>query len=215
MKTKIILLVCGIILLSTTVFAQTDTIKIISQPVDEPVVSLSAEVGLFSRFIWRGLDLGKGPSIQPLVTTTWKGFTLGATGAYSLSGTGDMETDFFLSKEIGFVTLTIADVGLFNDKQPFNYFDYQKSTTNHFIDGQILLSGGDKIPFNLLGSYLFYGLDVTKSIYIEGQYAPSLHWIDIMFFAGYQVKGTWYGENRGFVNLGCTFKKYLEIEKCF
>jgi hypothetical protein len=174
-------------------------------------VSVSAGFDLMSRYIWRGEDLGQSPSIQPGLSATWKGFTLGAWGAYKFTGPGEQETDLYVSQKIGFVTLAVWDYWTFSDTASTNYFDYDYKTTRHNFEGQVLLSGGEKFPLSLLGSYFFYGEDHSNSIYLELQFKHSFSFLDLQLFTGFQAKGDYYSPYPAFVNVGCTVVKDLEI----
>jgi hypothetical protein len=174
-------------------------------------VSVSAGFDMMSRYIWRGQDLGQSPSIQPGLSATWKGFTLGAWGAYKFTGPGEQETDIYLSKSFNYVSLAVWDYWTFCDTAATRYFDYDYKTTRHNLEGQVLLSGGDKIPFSLLGSYFFYGEDHTNSIYLELQFKHSFSFCDLQLFTGYQAKGEYYAPVPAFVNVGCSLVKNIEI----
>ena len=187
---------------SPSLFAQSDSI---------PKISANAQIDLVSHYIWRGLDNGQTPGVQPGLTVTWKDFTVGYWGAYRLGGSGDHETDFYVEKAIGSLTFSIWDYWSHSDSISNNYFDYNKNTTSHLLEAQILFSGGEKLPFNLLGSYFFYGADPTKSMYFELQYLHSFGSIDTQTFAGFQAKGDFYAPEAAFVNLGCTASKSFKI----
>ena len=174
-------------------------------------VKITANVDLVSRYIWRGLDIGHAPSIQPGIAVQWNEFKLGAWGAYKLTGAGGQETDFYLSKTVGFATLALWDYWSFNDTTTLNFFDYQKKTTSHLLEEQLLLSGGKAFPVSFLASYFFHGSDVSKSLYFELQYERKLSYVDMAFFAGYQAKGTYYASSANFVNVGCTLKKSIPV----
>lgn len=189
---------------SPSLFAQTDTI---------PRISISANVDLYSHYVWRGQDYGHTPSIQPGLSATWKDFTLGYWGAYRIAGSGDHETDFYLEKTIGPVTFSIWDYWSYSDSASNNYFDYNKNTTSHLLEAQVLLSGGEKLPFNFLSSYLFYGADPSKSLYFELQYLHSFGSFDTQAFAGFQAKGEYYAPKAAFVNVGCSVAKSVKVTK--
>jgi hypothetical protein len=189
---------------SSSLFAQTDTI---------PPISTSVSVDLVSHYIWRGQDYGHKPSIQPGLSATWKDFTLGYWGAYRIAGSGDHETDFYIEKTIGPVTFSVWDYWSYSDSISYNYFDYNKNSTSHLLEAQVLLSGGEKIPFNVLGSYLFYGADPTKSVYLELQYLHSFGTFDTQVFAGFQAKGEYYAAKSAFVNVGCSVAKSVKVTK--
>jgi|GEM_PF-230299 len=194
---------CSLFFIGSSVgFAQSDTV---------PAISISANVDLMSRYIWRGQDYGHSPSIQPCLSATWKDFTLGTWGVYSITGAGSQETDFYLEKSIGHFTFSVSDYWSFDDSTKADFFNYHRESTTHLLEAQVLLSGGKKLPFNLLGSYLFYGADPSKSIYLELQYLHSYGSTDMQVFAGFQAKGEYYGQNAKFVNLGCTVIKSIEV----
>jgi len=196
------LILIFLLIITNLSFAQSDSTH---------AVTMSANVDLVSRYIWRGQDYGNTPSIQPGVSTSWKKFTLGVWGAYNFTGNGEQETDMYVSKTIGPVTVSVWDYWMYNDTIANDVFDYKKSSTGHQLEGQILWSGGEKIPFNVLGSYFFYGSDASKSIYIELQYLKTIGSFDMMFFAGFQPKGDYYAQKAGFVNLGCNVTKCIPI----
>jgi hypothetical protein len=189
---------------TSSLVAQTDTL---------PDVSIEANVDIVSRYIWRGQEYGHTPSIQPGLSVTAKDFTLGAWGAYKLTGDGDQETDFYLSKDIGPVNIAIWDYWSFNDTSAMNFFNYSRKNTSHLLETQILLSGGETLPFNLLGSYFFYGTDASRSIYLELQYLHSIGKTNIIFFAGYQAKGDYYAPRATFVNIGCTVEPVMLTDR--
>lgn len=174
-------------------------------------VSFDANVDLVSRYVWRGADIGHAPSIQPGLSVSWKDFKFGTWGAYKLNGSGDAETDFYVSKSFGFIDLAIWDYWNYVESEDANFFDYKKGTTSHLLEAQLLLTGKEKLPFNLLASYFFYGADQSKSIYLELQYEHHFDSADFSAFAGCQAKGSYYAEKAGMVNVGCTVKKSIPI----
>jgi hypothetical protein len=193
-------------LLGPTINAQTDSVR---------SFSTSCSVDLLSRYVWRGMDIGKGPSIQPELSASYKNFTIGAFGAYNFTGEGDQETDLYVSQTVGFVTLSVWDYWSFNDTSATDFFNYKKSSTSHLIEAQLLLSGGETLPFNILAACFFYGSDPSKSIYLELQYVPHIESAELMFFAGYQAKGSFYSEKNGLVNIGCTIEKEIPVTSRF
>lgn len=191
-----------LLLFAVTLFGQSET---------SSKVTVTANADIVSRYIWRGLDFGHSPSIQPTVALQWNDFSLGAWGAYKMTGDGGQETDFFLSKTIGFATFALWDYFGFNDTTKFDVFDYNRNTTAHLLEAQLLLEGGKTLPFNFFTSYFFYGSDPSKSLYFELQYEHKYKLADLMVFAGYQAKGNYYASSAGFVNIGCTLKKLVPV----
>jgi hypothetical protein len=191
-----------IFLSNTLTFAQTDSIR---------AITVSGNVDLVSRYIWRGQEYGQAPAVQPGLSAEWKGFTVGAWGSYKLTGAGSQETDLFISKDLGPFSLSIWDYWSFSDTSAMDLFNYKEKSTSHLLEAQILLNGSDNIPFNLLASYFFYGCDSTRSVYLELQYYRTCGPVEMLFFAGVQPKGEYYGKDAAFVNLGCTAIKTIKV----
>lgn len=183
-------------------YAQTDSIR---------KIIISGNVDLVSRYIWRGQEYGQAPAIQPGLSAGWKGFTIGAWGSYKFAGAGNQETDLYISKEAGPFSISIWDYWSFCDTSSMDLFNYKEKSTSHALEAQLLLNGGEKIPFNFLAGYFFYGSDSSRSVYLELQYNRSCGPVEMMFFAGFQPKGEYYGQDATFVNLGCTAFKTIKI----
>lgn len=203
---RLFLVILAVFILIGKTYAQDDSIS---------PLTVSTNLDLMSRYIWRGQQYGNGPSIQPGLSVSWNDFTLGAWGAYEVFSEGSQETDFYLSKSVGAFTFAVWDYWTYTEDENSDFFNYAKKSTSHILEGQIMFSGNDNIPFNIVGSYFFYGADPSKSIYLEIQYAQSLKDSDLLLFAGYQARGNFYAENSAFVNIGATFSKSIEITERF
>ncbi|MEI6050379.1 MAG: TorF family putative porin [Bacteroidota bacterium] len=170
-------------------------------------VSTSANVDFVSRYIWRGIEIGHAPGIQPALSATWKGFTLGSWGSYKLTGAGGQETDFYLSKSVGFVTVAVWDYWNFCDTTATDFFNYGNTTTAHLLEAQVLLSGGETLPFNFLASWFFYGADPSRSIYFELQ-----KWLEIEFNSEVELLNM---IRKGEFRLAITGSYLLSVEERF
>ncbi|MEI6900267.1 MAG: hypothetical protein WCL00_10335 [Bacteroidota bacterium] len=140
--------------------------------------SLSFGADLVSRFVWRGTDLGNSPAIQPSITFSWKGFSLGAWGTYAFTShsvaindstridAGKYEEfDLYLSYTWKWFTLMIYDYYSSNGIDPNgggNYFDFKNSTTGHTLEGSLLFDGPKKFPVKLMVATFLYGDDKGK-----------------------------------------------------
>ncbi|MDD4032440.1 MAG: hypothetical protein PHS48_04250 [Bacteroidales bacterium] len=209
MNTRIISV--GILLLGT-LFSAPFTLQ--GQGSRTPI-TVNGSVDLVSRYIWRGLEIGQAPSIQPDLSISRGAFTLGSWGAYRMSGPGILETDFYISGEFGFITVALWDYWTFEEGRELNFFTFHEPSTSHLLEVQVTTSGGDRLPFNLLGSYFFYGADPTRSLYLELQFDHQVRETSILAFAGAQAKGTYYGPKPGLVNVGCRVSRPIRITEHF
>jgi len=113
---------------------------------------LTLEVGadVVSSYVWRGM-YQTGASIQPALSLSAYGFTLGAWGSTTL-GTSFKEFDFTLSYEIGGLTVGVTDYWAHEEEVP--YFKYKE---NHMFEGNISYSFGENFPLSLGWNTVFAG----------------------------------------------------------
>ena len=182
-----------------------------AQEIKEKSITAEGGVDFFSNYIWRGQDYLHKGSIQPYFSTSWKNFTLGMWSAFRIKGTGTDEVDLYLSKSVGPVTLTIYDYWSYSKDSPSKYFDFNTNSTSHILEAQVMISGGERIPFNLLGSYMFYGDDPSRSVYLELQYVQPIKEAELTLAVGYQVKGEFYAEKASFVNTSIGFVQPIRL----
>lgn len=182
-----------------------------AQENNESGITTEGGVDILNNYIWRGQDYLHKGSIQPYISTSWKNFTLGMWSAFRIKGDGTDEVDLYLSKSVGPVTLTIYDYWPYSKSSPSKYFDFNSKSTSHILEAQVLLSGGEKIPFNLLGSYMFYGDDPSRSVYLELQYVKPIKEAELTIAVGYQVKGEFYAEKNSFVNTSVGFVQPIRL----
>jgi hypothetical protein len=158
-----------------------------------------------SRYVWRGADYGNSPAIQPSVSVSLKGFTLGAWGSYGLFNnmTADdlgqvvnlgnyTEVDLYLSYTLNWVTLMVYDYYVPNGLTPNSsgdYFNWKHATTGHTLEGSLIVGGTEQFPLRFTAATLFYGADKNEdeggilgngtknnySTYLEVQYNFNLN----------------------------------------
>jgi len=182
---------------------------------------------LVSRYIWRGLDLGSSPAIQPYFFWNFKGFSLGTWGSYGFAGNGDnfTEADIMLSYNHKYFTLGLTD--FFFPAEGFNfnngYFNFKSKETGHAMEASVKLNGPEKLPLSLFVGTVFYGADLDAnqenvySTYVELLYPHSFNKFDMEFFIGGVVndKPNLYADGNGIINLGLKAKKELKISESY
>jgi hypothetical protein len=211
--------------------------------------NLKLELGadVMSRYVWRGLSLGgSSPSIQPWISYTFSGensphsLTIGSWAAYTFSQTSNQELDLYLTysyKEM--LSLTVTDYffpELYSTPDRSDYFNFDKDSTCHLLEGIINFNGTDKIPFTLMFAMNFYGNDARKlntdgsadgifmSKYMEVGYSTSLGDVDLNIFLGAALDesdtdigelGFYGNESVGIINLGLKASKSIRINDTF
>lgn len=233
MKRRILFTSCMVFFIMFSAFSQ-DTPETKSSN-----LNLNIGADLVSRYVWRGTDFGRSPSIQPSIELQVGSFAIGYWGAFStsqlVSGSfaSTQETDLYLSytfKDV--VSLTLTDYFFPNDTLINNkYYEFNENKTGHLVEAAISFNGTDKIPFTLLVATNIWGADKRKangkkfySTYVELGYSTTiLENIALNSFVGFNViapdldKGEsgFYGDYMGVVNLGITGSKEIKVSDSF
>jgi hypothetical protein len=137
--------------------------------------ALNFGADLMSRYVWRGIDFGNSPAVQPNFSFSWKGLNIGCWGTYAFAkqsvrvndtttidaGTY-AETDLYISYTFKWFTLMVFDFFTINGLNPNEgnrYFDYRNATTGHTFEGSVTFDGPGKFPLQFTASTMFYGAD--------------------------------------------------------
>jgi len=142
--------------------------------------TLSADI--MSRYIWRGADYGKSPSIQPTFSLKYNNFEFGVWGSFALSS-NFAEIDPYVKFNVKGFSITLTDYyipSLANDNPSFApfqdtrflyfknvhafHFDTLTNTFNNALtcnalEGMIQFKNLDITPFSILVATYFYGND--------------------------------------------------------
>ncbi len=99
-------------------------------------------------------------------------------GSYSFGNEPIQEIDLFLSYQTGVFTFTLNDYFFLNNSVTdyVDYFDWNKNSTQHWLEAIVEISGIDNLPVNLLAGVFIAGAVVDTDInpqystYIELSY---------------------------------------------
>ena len=182
-------------------------------------VSVSGD--LVSRYIFRGLDFGSSPAIQPGIEAALGNFTVGAWGSYAFVATpSGIEADLYAGYTFGFglyagvtdyyfpgeaLTISIADsAATIAPERSGNYFDYEN---NHFLEVNLIQEIGD---FYIAANWMFSD-NMNNDLYFEAGY--SFSFLDVFVGAGNEA----YSKDGEFsiVNLGVSATKNLKFSDSF
>jgi hypothetical protein len=122
------------------------TISISAYSQEENPASFSTGADFCSSFIWRGIKIGTGPAIQPVMEFRAGSFTAGAWGSFDFSGY--QEVDLYLNFDLpsGF------SFGITDYYSPdLKYFDYSKESGSHAFEFR---AGFSKNNFSLEANYI-------------------------------------------------------------
>lgn len=159
-----------------------------------------------SRYVWRGLDFGNAPAIQPTIEFGIGNFVLGAWGSYTMSASPYLEADLYAGYSFDFglsVLLTdyyfpAAEFGAVTDA---SYFDSDAHVFEFGLSQEI----GD---FYISG---FYFMNLDDDLYFEAGY--SFEHFDLFVGAGNES----YTSDAEFMvtNFGISTSKDIKISESF
>ena len=187
-------------------------------------LTLNVAADIYNRYVWRGLDYGASPSIQPTFSISKKNFELGYWGAISTLGTY-CETDLYAKFTLKSFYLTVTDYFFPVNSVPAikteRYFNYEDKTTGHIFEGIIGWKGTEKFPLYIFAGTSFYGADKDTSgnnrysTYAEAGYSFKIKDKTLDLFLGFTPTEGLYGNDIGVVNVGLTGTKKLKVNDNF
>jgi hypothetical protein len=199
-----------------------------AQNKDTSKISISTD--FVSRYIWRGLDYGKAPSIQPAFSFIKSGFEIGCWGSFNIMGTYH-EADLYAKYTLKNLSLIFTDYFIHNEtnRNCTHYFDYGTKSTNHTFEGTLQYKGSEKFPIRITAAaYLYgndrdWGYDAKKdstlknyySSYFEIGYNVKCKEKSFDLFMGFTPQAGAYGSTYGVVNAGITGYRTIQITEKF
>ncbi|GAB6011721.1 TorF family putative porin [Viscerimonas tarda] len=157
-------------------------------------VEVSASADLVSSYVWRG-SKGSGASIQPALSASAGGFTLGAWGSTAFTDLsavglgGYKEADFYASYSVGGLGLTVTDYWWDGDGS--KYFTNPEEGSGHLLEATLAYTLPESFPLSLSWNTFVLGKGNKKadgknsfSTYIEASYPFSLGGADLTASVG-------------------------------
>ncbi|MEM1128566.1 MAG: hypothetical protein AAGI71_18120 [Bacteroidota bacterium] len=178
--------------------SSTDDAESTAQEADAtPLVDVTAGVTLTSRFIYRGLNLGEAPQVQPNITLRVGHFELTGWSSHPIAQAADESVGSPRQanyREVLFWALYHIDVGV-GTLTPYIQNHYNPNTGRlfdmddggdgaHFLQAQLMFSGHDGwLPIDAMVGYVVYN-DPGRSVYVEAGYRFSVDQVNLRAFAG-------------------------------
>lgn len=168
-------------------------------------VIVIAEADIVSSYVWRGLYVGPA-SVQPSISLSSGGFTLGVWGSSSFNATW-REFDLFAGYSIGNFNFLMTDYFLphdFPDGEKISYFDFSE----HVVEATLGFSLGESVPLSFVWNTNFIG-DDDYSSYFEASYSIPTSFVDIDLIVGATPSAGFYSD--GFALVVTAIKASKEI----
>ncbi|MDR3272600.1 MAG: hypothetical protein LBT29_03850 [Flavobacteriaceae bacterium] len=204
-----VLSVAGFLMLSLTVKAQDSA---------ESKVKVDFSGDFVSSYVWRGFKQ-TGASIQPALSLTTGGLTVGAWGSTDFEGgsSGHKEVDFYASYAIDRFSVTVTDYW-WDGEGAFRYFSNpDEGYSGHMLEASAAYTFSEKFPLSVAWNTFLLGEGNKKvdggnsfSTFVELSYPFSFQNFDFSLAAGFTPwESAVYGTN-GFrftqINLGVSKK---------
>lgn len=170
------------------------------QKVAAQELSIDTGLNLTSRFIYRGLDLGSAPQIQPRIVVSYQQFEFGAWGSHPLADTPDAanykEVKFWLNYTFDLDAIALTTMVENHYDANTNLFDFDQATTSHVLQASARLAQTADAPLDLTVGYTFFG-GPANTIYTELGKSFTAGALGMRAFVSGQ-----YADGAGFVDLG-------------
>lgn len=161
-------------------------------------VDLHFGADFVSRYVVRGLDFGRSPSVQPVAVVSAYGFDAGTWGNYSLTNMDDYngaEQDFWIGYTATHDELGSLRVSLFDYHFPeagSGFFDVSDGGRGgHLVEAQVHIAPAS-LPVYLFAGRNIYN-DPDGSWYAEAGLTPRVGEVDVTLSAGIAGGGSaWY-----------------------
>ena len=162
---------------------------------------------LYTNYVWRGTKFGSGPSVQPSVTFSKGGLTLGVWGAFDAAGYA--EADPYISYSLPFG----LSLGLTDYYYPGSeVFDFSKSNGSHALE---INTAFEKAGFTLGANYILNeaggAASAGSDLYFQAGYA----FTDFELFVG--AGNGWHTSDGEFnvCNFGLSTSRTIDLNEKF
>ncbi len=195
-------------------------------------LSVNTGADVVSRYIWRGINVNDAANLQPSLSLSVSGFSVGFWGSYSLtnnpvSNTFDHEVDTWLGYTYTFesgmsIGALVTDYYFPNTGIKwgnFNDYDDPDGAGAHTIEGGIIIKGCSTFPLSISGFMNFYN-DAGNNTYFQLDYPVTVAEVPLNFFigasAGSKENPGYYGtEKLNVTNIGVKATKSVKITEDF
>lgn len=152
-------------------------------------INLSGDI--VSSYVWRGAKAA-GASVQPSLTASIGGFSLGAWGSTDIATAGYKEVDFTASYSVAGLTLAVTDYWWDGD-DAYRYFSTpEDGYSGHMLEAGLSYTLPQSFPLTLSWNTFFLGEgnkkgngDNSFSTYVELSYPFSVKGVDMTLATGF------------------------------
>lgn len=193
----------------------------------ESAVDINLSGDLVSSYVWRGFKQA-GASVQPALSVSAKGFTLGAWGSTDIAGKGNKEVDFYASYATSGLAFTVTDYW-WDGEDAHRYFSSPKNTEEtsyigHSLETSLAYTFPESFPLTVAWNTFVLGQgnkkangDNSFSTYVELSYPFSVKEVDFKIGTGFTPwESAMYGTDKfKFTSIHLGASKTVKINDSF
>ncbi|MDR2805900.1 MAG: hypothetical protein LBB85_09760 [Dysgonamonadaceae bacterium] len=171
----------------------------------------SVGADIVSSYVWRGAYQGGGASIQPSLTFSAGGFSVGTWGSTNFSG-GNKEVDITVGYDIVNLSLSITDYW-WEGEGALNYFDYENA---HNYEAGVAYTFPGVFPVRLSANTMF--MEPKKdyfSTYLEAGFPFSVKDVNLEAAVGVTPWEGIYASQFAITNISLKASKNIRITDSF
>jgi hypothetical protein len=193
----------------------------------EKTFNINGGADFVSRYVWRGMEFGSAPNIQPNLALTYKGFEFGFWGSYGMNNNefASEESDIYLTYSYPLdsdivMSFYATDYYYPNDGKGWgNFNDYNTASGGgaHMVEVGFSLSGPAGFPLGL-SAYCNVFNDPGHNIYFQADYPFAFGETELNFFigatGGSQKNPDYYGTDKfAIINMGIEIGKNVKLSE--
>ena len=168
------------------------TTEISAQSEDDSKLKVNLSGDLVSSYVWRGIKQTDGASVQPAVSASLSGFTLGAWGSTDITSNKHKEVDFYASYSSNNITITATDYW-WDGEEAYEYFSSPTGTNvGHSFEAALAYTFPQSLPLSVSWNTFLLGKankktngDNSYSTYIELNYPFSIKEVGFKIGTGF------------------------------
>jgi uncharacterized protein (TIGR02001 family) len=173
--------------------------SLMMMPAPTQAQSVDTGADFVSRYVWRGTPLGGDDvmHVQPSLSYSNSGFTVGSWGSFPTAGSNANELDLYVSYAFdlgGSGSLSIGVTDFFFPSaagEQGDFFNYSQADPSsgelgaHVIEPNVSYTGPESFPISLFaGIYAINGYQDESPIWLEASYPFSVQGVDMSFAVG-------------------------------
>jgi len=193
-----------LLIMSYSVFAQ-----------DEKKFTVTPGADIVSSYVWRGI-YQTGASVQPSLSISGAGLSLTAWGSTDFSNASDeyKAKEFDLTCGYGIGRFSMAVTDYWWSGEGARYGNY---SNNHYFEGTLSYTFGEKFPLSLTWNTMFAGGDKNEdgdlqySTFIEAKYSVNVNGIEFSPSIGISPWTGLYSDGFGLNSISLKAKKDIVI----